>query len=117
MKNEKLYKFAHFLAGFVVILHGIGELDYAHGSPWFFFVAGFLMILVAAFHHRIQSMIGSGESILFFIEAAVQLFIVFHYFERGKKALPFAHLFAAGIYVYVGYIRLLGKKPFWKKGK
>ena len=95
MKNDKLYKFAHFLAGFVVILHGIGELDHAHGSPLFFFIAGLLMILVAAFHHRIQSIVGSGESILFFIEAAVQLFIVFHYFERGKKALPIAHLFAA----------------------
>jgi hypothetical protein len=101
----------------VVILHGIGELDYAHGSPWFFFIAGFLMVLVAAFHHRIHAIFGNGESILFFIEAAVQLFIVFHYFERGKKALPFAHLFAVVVYVYVGYIRLVGKKPFWKKGK
>jgi len=117
MKNDKLYKFAHFLAGFVVILHGIGELDYTHGSPVFFFVAGILMLLVAAFHHRVQAIFGNGESILFFIEAAVQLFIVFHYFERGKKALPFAHFFAACMYVYVGYIRLLGQKPFWIKRK
>lgn len=113
MKNDKLYKFAHFLAGLVVILHGIGELDNMHGSPLFFFVAGFLMLLVAAFHHRVQTMVGSGESILFFIEAAVQLFIVFHYFERGKKYLPIAHLLATCMYVYVGYIRLLGQKPFW----
>jgi hypothetical protein len=117
MKNDKLYKLAHFLAGFVVILHGIGELDHAHGSPVFFFVAGSLMFLVAAFHHRVQAIFGSGESILFFIEAAVQLFIVFHYFERGKKFLPVAHLFAACMYVYVGYIRLLGQKPFWIKRK
>lgn len=117
MKNDKLYKFAHFLAGLVVILHGIGELDYAHGSPVFFFIAGILMLLVAAFHHRIQRIVGNGESILFFIEAAVQLFIVFHYFERGKKYLPFAHLLATCIYVYVGYTRLLGKKPLWRGKK
>lgn len=117
MKNDKLYKFAHFLAGFIVILHGIGELDQTHGSPIFFFIAGILMLLVAAFHHRVQAIFGSGESVLFFIEAAVQLFIVFHYFERGKKFLPIAHLFAASLYVYVGYVRLLGQKPFWIKRK
>ncbi|MBK7964281.1 MAG: hypothetical protein IPK10_02480 [Bacteroidetes bacterium] len=88
MKNDKLYKFAHFLAGFVVILHGIGELDHAHGSPLFFFIAGLLMILVAAFHHRIQSIVGSGESILFFIEAAVQLFIVFIILNEVRKPYP-----------------------------
>lgn len=113
MKNDNLYKFAHFLAGLIVILHGIGELDYTQGSPLFFFVAGILMLFVAAFHHRIQTWVGSGESILFFIEAVVQLFIVFHYFERGKKYLPIAHLLATCMYVYVGYIRLLGQKPFW----
>jgi len=112
MKKGNLYKTAHFLAGFVVILHGIGELDHLHGSPMFFFIAGILMLLVAAYHDRVHKMLGNTEGILFFIEAAVQLFIVFHYFERGKKALPFAHLFAAGIYTYVGYCRLLGKKPF-----
>lgn len=117
MKKEKLYKFAHFLAGFVVVLHGIGELDRSHGSPAFYFMAGALMILVAIYHHKIQSVIGNGESVIFFLESAVQLFIAFHYFEAGKKALPITHLFAAVMYAYVGYIRLIGSKPFWIKEK
>ncbi|MBL7925004.1 MAG: hypothetical protein JNL88_12455 [Bacteroidia bacterium] len=117
MKKENLYKSAHLLSGVVVLLHGIGELDRVHGSPSFFFIAGTLMMLTAVFHHQVERRLGNGESIIFFIEAAVQLFIAFHYFEAGKKALPFAHLFCTLLYVYVGYLKLTGSKPFWSVKK
>lgn len=117
MKNENLYKLAHLISGLVVLLHGIAELDKSHGSPWFFFIAGTLMVLVAAFHHQVEKKLKNGEGILFFIEGAVQFFIAMHYLEAGKKALPLTHMFAATLYCYVGYLKLLGHKPLWKKGK
>lgn len=117
MNKEKLYKLAHLLSGFVVMLHGVGQLDEHHGSPWFFFISGALMLLVAIFHHRVEKLLGSGEGIIFFLEGAVQCFIAIHYFELGKKALPFAHLFSSLLYCYVGYLKFTGKKPFWKTKK
>jgi hypothetical protein len=117
MKKENLYKLAHYISGFVVILHGISELDRSHGSPWFYFIAGFLMILVAIFHHQVEKLLKNGEGVIFLIEGAVQLFIAFHYFEEGKKALPFAHLLTTMLYFYVGIIKLKGQVPFRKKGK
>ncbi len=117
MKKENLYKTAHFLSGVVVILHGISEMDKTHGTPLFFFIAGILMLLVAAFHHRVEKWLKNWEGLLFFIEGAVQFFIAIHYFEYGKKALPYAHLFTGTMYCYVGYLKLLGQKPFWIRKK
>lgn len=117
MKKEKLSKLAHFISGVVVVLHGIGELDKGHGVPWFFFVAGGLMFLVAAFHHKVEKHLGSGEGVIFFIEAAVQAFIMMHYIESGKRALPVAHGFAVLMFAYVGYLKLTNQKPFWRTKK
>ena len=117
MKKEKLSKLAHTISGVVVLLHGIGEMDRGHGIPWFYFIAGTLMILVAAFHHQVEKKLGSGEGIIFFIEAAVQAFIVMHYSEAGKKALPAMHAFSALVYAYVGYLKITNQKPFWKNKK
>ena len=117
MKKENLSKLAHIISGVVVLLHGIGEMDRGHGIPWFYFIAGALMILVAAFHHQVEKSLGSGEGIIFFIEAVVQAFIVMHYIEAGKKALPAAHAFSALVYAYVGYLKITNQKPFWKNKK
>ena len=117
VKKEKLSKLAHIISGVVVVLHGIGEMDKGHGIPWFFFIAGGLMFLVAVFHHQVEKRLGSGEGIIFFIEAAVQAFIVMHYIEAGKKALPMAHAFTTVMYAYVGYLKLTNQKPFWVKKK
>jgi hypothetical protein len=115
MKKENFYKLAHYISGFVVILHGINEIDRWHGSPWFYFITGFLMLLVAVFHHRVEKFLKNGEGVIFLLEGAVQLFIAFHYFEVGKKALPFAHLLATMLYFYVGIMKLKGETPFRKK--
>jgi hypothetical protein len=117
VKKEKLSKLAHIISGVVVLLHGIGEMDKGHGVPWFYFIAGALMIMVAAFHNQVEKRLGSGEGIIFFIEAAVQAFIVMHYVEAGKKALPIAHAISTLIYAYVGYLKLTNQKPFWKNKK
>ena len=117
MKKDNLSKLAHIISGVVVILHGIGEMDKGHGVPWFFFIAGALMLLVAVFHHQVEKKLGSGEGVIFFIEAAVQAFIMMHYIEAGKKALPLAHGFTTLMFAYVGYMKLSKQKPFFLKKK
>ena len=117
MKKHNLSKVAHIISGVVVILHGIGEMDKGHGIPWFFFITGILMLMVAVFHHPVEKKLGSGEGIVFFVESAVQAFIVMQYLEAGKKALPFAHGFATVLYAYVGYMKLTNQKPFFSRKK
>jgi hypothetical protein len=102
-------KIAHLLSGVTVVLHGVADLEVANGHPWFYFLLGSLMIVLAFTHHQIEKFSNLLANSFYFFEAAVLLFICIHYFEIGKKYLPYPYLFSSIAYVIIG-IKLIKKE-------
>lgn len=101
-KKADLEKLAHILSAFVVLLHGVSALEEEHGNPVFYFIAGIVMLIFAVYHHRIEMKLPFMSNGFFLIEAVVILFISVHYFEIGKKYLPYVYFACALMYFFLG---------------
>lgn len=94
-KKEKIKKAAHILAGGLILLHSYEKYETGHKSYIYFLIAGLIFLSVALFHHTLKSKYPWIDNCFYFIEATLSLIIAFDYFHLGKKALPFAYVFAA----------------------
>jgi hypothetical protein len=105
----KKHSIAHLISGIVVILHGIADLEVHHGKPLFYFLMGILMIFVGVKNDAVAKFSKTLANSFYFIEAIVIFFIAFHFFELGKKFIPWIYTISGVLYFYVG-IKNLKKK-------
>jgi hypothetical protein len=114
--RERLQKMMHFLAGAIVILHGIEHMD-TGGAILFYLVIGVMMLTLAFFHEGVEKKFPKIAGGLYLLEAMVLLFIAFEYFEENKKILPLVYLIAATAYCIAGYIFMTRKVKVRKSKK
>ncbi len=97
IKNrEKRQKFAHILAGGVILIHAYEKFVSGHDSYVFFALFGILFMSIAVFHHKLQKRFPWIDGVFFIIEGILSFIVAYDYFHMGKKALPFCYL-AVGI--------------------
>lgn len=103
--REKIARFAHLLAGVVIVLKGVGKIEHhQNGVGITLIVIGIAFALIAFFHEKVP-FIKRHEAVLLWIEAVVMALVAFSYFSEGKKGLPAAYLLCSVIYVVVGFYR------------
>ena len=100
---------AHLIAGIVVILHGIDQLEVYSGKPFFYFLMGVLMIFVEIKNDSVTKFSKTLVNSFYFIEAAVIVFIAFRNFEVYKKYIPSIYSLGRASYLYVGFNKLTKK--------
>ena len=106
-KNKRLEKFAHYLAGAVIIMKGIDKAEHFGAHPFvtiFLFLMGGFIIFANFKHHFFEKHFKEFKSVLFFCEGVVLCVISYYYFEEGKKIIPFFYLAAAITYLIVSVI-------------
>lgn len=95
-KRNKLRKFAHIVAGVVILIHSYERYENGHSTYLFFALAGLLFLSVAILHHQLQHKYPKIDFIFFMIEGVLSFIVAFEYISAGKKFLPFAY-FIAGL--------------------
>lgn len=107
--RAKLARYAHLLAGVVIVFKGVGKIEHhQNGTGVILLAIGVVFMLFAFFHEKIP-FIKRHEAVLLWIEAAVLAIIAFSYFSEGKTALPLAYAVLTVAYIAVGFFRY--RKP------
>ena len=106
IKNkERVKRFAHLLAGFIILLHAYEKYESGHGPYLFFFFSGLVFLTIAIFHHKLEKKFPGVDAVFFIIEGILSMIVAYDYFHMGKKALPFMYLFAGTIQVIVAFVK------------
>ena len=103
-RNEKRKKWAHIIAGVVILLHGYEKLEKEESSYWIFFLFGIIFIMLAVFHKQLAQKIRWVDVIFYGIEALMLAVIAYDYWHHGKKGLPLAYSAAAIGYIVVAIV-------------
>jgi hypothetical protein len=90
-KIDKRKRFAHILAGMIILLHAYERFDTGHRSYIFFLLFGLVFLCVAFFHPILEKKFSRVDSTFFFIEGILSLIIMYEYIHAGKKGLPFTY--------------------------
>lgn len=105
--KEKMQGLAHYLAGLVIILKGVDKAAHFQEHPIitiFFFVMGAFIIFATAKHHYFEKRFKDFKVLMFLCEGIVLSIVTWYYFSEGKKALPFAYLFATVMYFIMAVV-------------
>ncbi len=116
VKTEKKEKIAHFIAGFIILVHGYERYDLQKPAYIFFFIAGILFLSLAFFHHRVAHRFPYIDGVFFLIESFCYGMIAADFFHEGKKALPWCYAVVTIAYCIVGIIKAFkGKTKYVKR--
>ncbi|MFZ1292148.1 MAG: hypothetical protein WAR79_18785 [Melioribacteraceae bacterium] len=114
-KNKpKLEKFSHIFSGIIVLFSAFDKYESGNYSFILFALAGIIFILIAIFHAKISQKFVWVDNVFIFLEGTISFIIALDYFFLGKKALPFAYIFAGLLQFTVGYFKLKKKSIFNK---
>ncbi len=106
-RRERIKALPHFIAGFVILLHGFNAFEAHPTSAVLFLFFGLLCLGLALFHHRIEHRWPYVPAVFHFIEAAVACIVLMDHIHLGKKYLPYADAFVIVMYVGVGVFRIM----------
>lgn len=112
--KEKVQPLAHYLAGFVIIVKGIDKAEHFNEQLFitsFFFIIGLFIVFATFKHHYFEKRFKDFRVLMFLCEGVALSIVTWYYFSEGKKALPFAYLFATILYFVMAAV------TYNKKGK
>src|SRR5688572_6667361 len=112
--REKRNKFAHILAGIVILLHGYEKWLHHSGTAWIFLFFGLLVFVLVIFHDRIHHRFPAIDVVFFLIEGTLMFVTAYYYFSHHKKYLPYAYLLAGFVYVCVTFFTLYKQRQLKK---
>jgi hypothetical protein len=90
----------------MVLITAFDKYESGNSTYIYFAIAGIVFLLVAIFHSKIVKNFIWVDNIFIFLEGSISLLIAFDYFQIGKKALPFAYLFAGIMQFIVGFFKI-----------
>ena len=103
INKEKKEKFAHILAGIVILVHAYEKYDKHEGSYTAFIIAGVIFLGVALLHHRLVKSFPYIDGGFFVIESILYAIIAADYFSVGKKGLPWCYVIVTIIYLFIAF--------------
>jgi hypothetical protein len=112
MKKENLRIIGHFLAGFVILLHGWTAYTKGHPTSWIFMLLGILFLSIALFHKRIHRRFPRVDGIFFLIESFAFAATAYDYVHEHKTYLPWVMMVITLLYLVLAFLALSGKKKF-----
>jgi len=110
--REKRNKFAHALAGIVILIHAYEKWVHHSSTAWIFLFFGLLVFTLVIFHDRIHHRFPGIDAVFFFIEGILMFVTAYYYFTHDKKYLPYAYLLSGAVYLVLTFykFRKAGKK-------
>jgi hypothetical protein len=102
-RRRKLKKYAHIVAGFVILIHAYEKYESGHGPYLIFTIAGLIFLSVAFFHRIIEKKAPWIDGFFFFIEGILSVFVAIDFFHMGKKALPYTYIFLSLIQFFMAF--------------
>lgn len=113
--NERLQKMMHFLAGVLVILHGLEDFESGYGSTLFYLILGLAMLTMAFFQNGMEKKNPKLSGLIYWMEAIIIFFIAFEKFEEFKKFLPMVYIGIGILYFISGYSMMMKKIKIKKR--
>lgn len=101
--RDRRKRFAHIIAGVVILIHSFEKFDSGHDTYIFFGIAGIVFLLVAYFHPRLEIKFPWVDGIFFIIEGILSLIISYEFFHAGKKALPVVYAVLAIFQIFMAF--------------
>jgi hypothetical protein len=102
-KRQKLKKYAHIVAGFVILIHAYEKYESGHGSYMFFTIAGLVFLSIALAHRVIEKKAPWIDGVFLCIEGILSIIVAIDFFHMGKKALPFAYIFVSLVQFFAAF--------------
>jgi hypothetical protein len=103
--KEKRQRFAHIIAGFVILIHAYEKYETGHASYKFFALAGLVFLSIAIFHPVIEKKVPWVDGVFLIIEGVLSIIIALDFFHMGKKALPYTYLLLACFQFFIAFKR------------
>lgn len=98
--KEKRKRVAHFVAGITILTHAYENYEVGHPSYKVFAIASILVLLLAAFHTKIEKKLPWIDGVFFVIEGILSILVAVELFSFGKRALPIPYLLL-GIFQFI----------------
>lgn len=108
--KEKRKKFAHILAGIVILIHAYEKWEHHSGTWWVFFFFGLLVFTLVVFHNRIHHRFPGIDAGFFLIEGVLMFVTSYYYFSHDKKLLPYCYLLVGVAYIVMSFVRFKKKQ-------
>jgi hypothetical protein len=83
--KAKLFKILQFIGALLVIMEGVRQLDSGFYFPWFYFIAGAVMLSMIAILPALNSKYYLTGAVLYFAEAIVLFIIALNYWGDLRK--------------------------------
>ena len=99
--DDKRKRVAHIGAAVVILINAYDNFESGQPIYKLFLVAGFVVLLLALFHHSIEKKAPWVDGVFFIIEGLLSLVVAFNYFHLGKKALPVTFVLLAVFQFYM----------------
>jgi len=103
--REKRNKFAHTLAGVVILIHAYEKFVHHSDTWWIFFFFGLLIFALVIFHDRIHHRFPGIDAAFFFIEGILMFVTAYYYFTHHKTYLPYAYLLTGTVYMVLTFFK------------
>jgi len=97
-RKEKLTKLTHFLAAFILLIHGYEKIEEHPKSASLFILCGLIFLGVAVFHARLHKKIRSVDAIFALLEGIAALTLAAEYWQN-KHYIQYIYVFVALIYI------------------
>ena len=103
-KKEKIAKLSHFLAAFILLIHGYVKLEDEHlTAGLLFLVCGVIFLSVAVFHQRLHHQVRYVDAIFALLEGIAALILAADYWGN-RHYLYLAYFFVAAIYLISSFV-------------
>ncbi|MBN1274451.1 MAG: DUF308 domain-containing protein [Candidatus Aminicenantes bacterium] len=105
-KKEFLLSKTHYLIGFSLLVKGYAKWEhYPHQTAKVFviFLAGLLMIVGAALHHKISKKFKRFTGLFNLFEGLALIMIGLIFFEEGSRRIPYILFFLGVSYLVIGF--------------
>lgn len=90
--RDKRKRFAHIVAGVVILIHSYEKHESGHDTYKLFALAGLLFLSIAIFHPIIEKKIPWIDGVFFVIEGVLSIIVAVDFFHLDKKALPITYI-------------------------
>ena len=103
--REKRNKFAHVLAGIVILIHAYEKWLHHSATWWTFLFFGLLIFILVLFHDRIHHRFPGIDAAFFSIEGVLMFVTAYYYFSHHKTYLPYAYLLSGLAYMVLSFYK------------
>jgi hypothetical protein len=101
--KPKLFKVLQFIASLLVLMEGVRLLDSGFNFPWFYLIAGVVMLTLVPLLPALNSKYYLTGAVIYFAETIVLCIIALHYWGDLKKYGALLYIITAVLLCFAGF--------------